>query len=250
MRPLSANPVVTPFLFRASPALPVFLFLLLLLQSCATSQFTAGEQKNRLPVADRMRLEEVHSIAVPPFYRDDYHWERLVREALATPTIAVIPTGRVDAALKEAKKDLSTLDPRLRTDALAKIGRSVRADAVLNGIVLSRGDRRELILQLISSRDSRLLFWQAAEFSLKGSRTVTEGQRRLVLQMLEPLVAHAARRQKPVLPAPTAAEPAPAETREELPAPHRPVQEKRHKKDGEREKGPVPAVPPEEISPM
>ncbi len=243
------------FLLRRSPVLTVLL-LGLLLQSCATSRFIAGGQKNSLPIADGTRLEEVHSIAVAPFYRDDYHWRELVQEALRSTKVAVVPAGRVDTSVRASKKDLTELAPDLRPETLARIGRSVQADAVVNGLVLPKGDRYELVLQLVSSKDSRLLFWQAAEFSFRDSRSDPDAQRRLIAGMLAPLTSRVAARQRPAPPAPAAhiAETPSENAKQEAGEPQKkesPVkEEKRQKQDKRRERMPAPAVVPEEISPM
>ena len=253
MRFTCDNSACRPFFRRRRPAVLMMLSLFLLFQSCATSRFTAGEQKNLLPIADGPHLEEVHSIAVMPFYQDKHHWRPLVQEALLSPRITVVPAARVDAAVRDSWRDLSAIDLDLRPQTLAKIGRSLNADAVVNGLVLPRGDHYELVLQLISSRDSRLLFWQAVEFSLSEGRADPNAQRLLIKRMLNLLVANAGRKQRPV---PAAAQRPETQIREREQAPGErqnmegPAKEEKPQRQKRRERTPAPAVVPEEISPM
>ena len=257
MHSLSGSSVAKPtFPCRLSVSL-ICLSLLIALSACATSRFTAGDQKNSLPLADRRLIEEVHSVAVAPFYHDDNHWRQLAQEALSTPKLDVIPAGKVDAAGRNTGKDLSTIGPDNRAGVLVKLGRSLQADAVLNGIVISKGDRHELIIQLISSADSRILFWQAADFSFQGERIDPASQRKLISGMLEPLVANAAKRGKPLMTPPVqpkaveAPEAAPKHAIEQGPKPgSQPRAEKKQKTDRRHEREPKPPAVPEDISPM
>ncbi|MGE5300917.1 MAG: hypothetical protein ACM3MB_08135 [Acidobacteriota bacterium] len=256
MHSLSGSSVAKPpFPCRLSASL-ICLPLLIALSACATSRFTAGDQKNSLPLADRRLVEEVQSVAVAPFYHDDNHWRQLAQEALSTPKLEVIPAGKVDAAGRNTGKELSTIGPDNRAGMLVKLGRSLQADAVLNGIVLSKGDQLELIIQLISSADSRILFWQAADFSFQGERIDAASQRKLISRMLEPLVANAAKRGKPLMtpPAPKAVvapAAAPKQAIEHGPKPgSQPKAEKKQKIDRRHEREPKPPAVPEDISPM
>jgi TolB-like protein len=241
-----------PFFCRLSAGL-IYLFLLIALSACATSRFVAGDQKNSLPLADRRLLQEVHSIAVAPFYHDDNHWRQITQEALSAPKLDVISSAKVDAEARNTGRDLSSIGPDDRAGALVKLGRSLQADAVLNGVVLSKGDRNELIIQLISSGDSRILFWQAADFSFKGARIDPDAQRELISRMLEPLVANAAKRNKALMTPPVhrKALEAPKQAVDEESKPEsQPKAEKKQKTDKRHEREQRPPVAPEDISPM
>jgi hypothetical protein len=245
-----------PFSCRIS-ALPIYLLMVVTLAACATSRFIAGDQKNSLPLAERRLIEEVHSVAVAPFYHDDYHWRQLAQETLSAPKLEVVSERKVDAAARGTGKDLSGIGPDARGDVLVKLGRSLQTDAVLNGVVLSNGDRHELIIQLISSDDSRILFWQAADFKSKDKLMDPDAQRKLISRMLAPLVANVAKRRKPpaaqpvhlkTLEAPTAA---PRRQADQGPKPeNQPKAEKRQKAGKRHEREQRPAAAPEDISPM
>ena len=257
MHCLSWSSVRRPHFFCRLYAPLVCLFALIALSACATSRFFAGDQKNSLPLADIRLIEEAHSVAVAPFYQDDNHWRQLTQEALSTSKLDVIPADKVDAAGRNTGKDLSIVGPEKRAGALVKLGRSLQADAVLNGIVLPKGDRHELIIQLLSSGDSRILFWQAADFSFPGGRIDPDSQRELISRMLAPLIANAAKRGKPLVTHPVRARSveapaaAPKQAIEHGPKPgSQPKAEKKQKIDRRHEREPKPLAVPEDISPM
>ncbi len=234
---------------------PVFLFLLIVLATaCATAAFWAGEPKNSLPLPDKTHMEEVHTIAVPPFYGDTVEWRELTQETLSSvgPRLTVIPLQKVDAAA-QMKKELAGSGPDARAEILVRIGRQIHADAVVNGIVLWK-EKPEIILQVISCRDGGVVFWQSADFSIKEGPSA-QGQRELLSQMLGPVKENAGKREKPVPPPPPRpkVEPAPkpelnpnSETqhRNETPKP-----EKKSKAD-KRRKGSKPPPSTEDVGPM
>jgi hypothetical protein len=71
---------------------------------------------------------------------------------------------------------------------------------VLNGIILSKEDRHELILQLISSKDSRVLWFQAVDFSFKDNQIAKSDQKELLNKMLSPLIPLLGKRERSGLP--------------------------------------------------
>ncbi len=245
-----------PFFCRLS-AIPVYLLIVAALSACAATRFSAGDQKNSLPLPDRRLVEEVHSVAVAPFYNDDNHWRELAQETLSAPRIDVISARKVDAAARETGKDLSGFGPDGRAGLLVKLGRSLQADAVLNGIVLSKGNRHELIIQLISSADSRILFWQAVDFTPPGRRIDADVQRELISRMLAPLVANAAKRGRPVMSQPVQpksveapAAPVKRQAAQEPQSGNQPKAEKKQKTGKRHEREHRPPTAPEDISPM
>ncbi len=257
MHPLPGSSVAKQPLFCRLSAFPLYLFIVLALSACATSRFIAGDQKNSLPLADRHLIEEVHSVAVAPFYHDDYHWRQLAQEALSSPRLEVISARKVDTAARDTGRDLSGIGPDGRAGVLVKIGRSLQADAVLNGIVLTKEDRHELIIQLISSADSRILFWQAADFTPRDKHIDLDAQRELISRMLAPLVASAAKRGRPLAAPPAqqkaveAPMAAPKRQADQEPKPENQPRPERKQKAGKRhEREQKPAVAPEDISPM
>ncbi len=219
-------------------ALPV-----LLLGACASSQFTAGERKNSLPLIEKGLIEEAHSVAVAPFFGDGSNWKEITEDVLSVPGLSVVSAGGAD---------LSALGPDNRRDALVKLGRSVRADAVLNGVVISGADRGEIVIQLFSTKDSRLLFWQAADFTHKRGPIDPNAQKELLARMLGPALANLAKREKPAthhpLQQPAAETRRKADTKPEQEAP--PKAEKRPKSDRRHDKGRKPPPASEDVSPM
>ncbi len=241
---------------KLSPYLKKFSFVivalsLLLLHACASTRFSAGEQKNSMPLLEKDMLESVHSVVIAPFFSDSNNWSGLARETLSVRTLSVIPAGGADFAV---------LGPYDRRDALVRLGRSLRADAVLNGVLINREDRHEIIMQLISTKDSRVLFWQAADFTHKEGPIDRGAQQKLLSKMLGPLVANIAKKEGPPAPPP------PQQPKAE--APHgivtRPETEARPKPDApskiekkpkvdrrrDRDRERAPAPPSEDISPM
>jgi hypothetical protein len=216
---------------------------LLLLHACASTQFTAGDQKNSLPLMEKDLIEEVHSVAVAPFFSDRNNWRGSAEETLSIPGLSVVTA---DGA------DLSTLGPDNRRDALVKLARSLGADAVLNGVLIPGEDKGEIILQLISTKDSRLLFWQAADFVYKEGPIDPDAQRELLSKMFRPLLANIATREKPPAPQPsrqpTAETPPKIDTRPEVEV--QPKTEKKPKSDRRHDKGRKPSPSSEDISPM
>jgi len=146
-------------------------------------------------------IEELHSIAVPPFSGDKQVWSESAQEVIAQAQGAsLIPQEKLDSAIRTTKQDPVLLLPEERIEFVSNLGKAVHADAVLNGIILGREDRHELILQLVSSNDSRVLWFQAADFSFKGNQISKSDQKELLSTMLSPLLPLLGKREKPVIP--------------------------------------------------
>lgn len=217
---------------------------LLMLHACASTQFTAGEQKNSLPLMERDLIEEVHSVTVTTFFGDSNNWKGLAEETLSIPGLSVVTADG---------KGLSTLGPDNRREDLVKLGRSLRSDAVLNGVLITGENHGEIIVQLISTIDSRLLFWQAADFTHKGGPIDPNAQRELLSRMLGPLLATIATREKtpapPPVRQPAAETPRKTDIRPAEPE-ALPKTEKKPKGDRRQDKGRKPSPASEDISPM
>ncbi|GAB4484999.1 MAG: hypothetical protein OHK006_10360 [Thermodesulfovibrionales bacterium] len=173
-----------------------------LLCGCASSGlqgFDAGSPKNSIPFFDRPAVEEARVIAVPPMLGDIDGWSEVVAEKLSASRAAIVPLPKLEQALRQHRKELQDAGIEDRPEVLAKLGRAVQADAVVNGIVLSHDNRSELIVQLIASKDGRVLWWQAADFSAESIRPDRSDQDVLVTRMLTPLVLHAGRKTRPVM---------------------------------------------------
>jgi len=174
--------------------------MLLLLVGCASpgQKFSAGEPKNSLPFLAKDLVEEAQSIAVPPFSGDSHAWHEAALEVMAQSSkSSLIPQKRLDSAIKATKKDPALLSPEERIEYTGRLGRSAHADAVLNGMILIRDNRHELILQLVASRDSRVLWSQAADFSFKDNQIAKSDQKELLNRMLSPLIPLLGKREKP-----------------------------------------------------
>ncbi|MGD1074690.1 MAG: hypothetical protein ABR903_01220, partial [Thermodesulfovibrionales bacterium] len=143
-------------------------------------------------------------------------------------------------------------------DLLGSLGKSLQADAVLHGVILNKEQSHELILQLISSRDARILWWQAVDIRYRASSPSASDQKALLSKMLDPLISLMGKREKPVLPAETTQEP----KKEENPAADS-LQQREQSKDDEQQnsptkpkadkklkKTPKPTPPEEEFNPM
>ncbi|HXX58602.1 MAG TPA: hypothetical protein VEI96_11425 [Thermodesulfovibrionales bacterium] len=186
---------------RASIPAIGLLAILLSLSSCASTKpvpaLTAGEEKNSLPFLERRFIGEVHSITVPPFYGDHDGWRESVQELLASsPRVNVIRPGTGGSAINEVRGGVSP-GPEDRVEFLAGFGRAAGSDAVVNGVILPHKDRHEIILQLIASRDARVLWWQAREFTFAGSAPSPSDRMKMVAEMLNPLLPLLARKEKP-----------------------------------------------------
>lgn len=233
----------------------VVLLTLIVFLSCATPGFQAGDLKSSLPVTAPAVLAEIHSIAVPPFFGDTVQWRQLTHEALAEARnrLSVIPLQKVDSAAGAMKKEFQLAGADARIEPLQKLGRKLQADAVVNGVVLQK-DRPEIVIQIISSQDGRVLFWQSAEFSMKEGPSV-QGQKELLAQILGPVKDLAGTRDKKVT-APAhspASEIRPAvEPRHEAepqPKPAQPQKSDRRQKPEKKKSSPLPPAD-DNLSPM
>jgi hypothetical protein len=218
--------------------------LLLSLSACAStgviSKFSSGEMKNSLPLFDKDAVEETHSVSIPAFYNDNNNWRQLTYEALLFAKIDIVPFEKTEQAIGAGKKKLSLLSPQERADYLGQIGKSLRTDAVINGMVLTKDNRAELVLQLLSSKDSRVLWWQAADFSMKDDTAAEDQQKALLSGMLSTLIQHIGNKKRPVT-APAKHQP---KTEEQPKTDTLPKTQKKYKKDIK------PAPPVDEIGPM
>lgn len=235
---------------------------LLVLGACATAyqKPTALESpKNSLPFFEKDLVEEAHSVSVPPFYMDKQGWRDDVEQLFRSEErVSVTPFERIHRVVVQDKIDLFLLPPERRLEAVAGVGRSVRSDMVMNGIILSGGGRDEIILQLVSSSDGRVVWWQAAEFIAERDIPHSAERKALLTRMLGALVSTMATKVN-LSPGPSVLPGHEAGSRQaeiqsdpeslqkvhtqEKPAP-KPRQDKRPKK----ERKPVPAD--EDISPM
>ncbi len=180
-----------------------FLCVLVFLSSCAPigryPSVTVGDPKNSLPFFEKDLVEELHSIAVPPFMGDQHTWHELAIEILSSSKrITVTPSGKMNAALKNSKKDLSSLRPEERPAFIAGIGRAMQTDAVMNGVILDKEGHNEMILQVISSKDARIIWWQAVDFTFSNGGMTRPNQKKVLSSLLSPFLMHAGKREVPV----------------------------------------------------
>lgn len=221
-------------------------FLTLGLHSCASTGFSAGEQKNSLPFMGKELLEDIHTIAVPDFYGNRDSWRETTHEIMSSvKRISVISPSKVDNAVKNSRKDLSVLDTDERFDFMGRLGRTLHADAVINGLVISKDNHNEIILQLISSKDSKILWWQAVEF--RGETPSPSDQKDLLTRMLSPLLAHIGRSEKPASVSAPQQQP---KSEQEPKADTQPKSGTKPKSDKRPDKTPKPSSTPDDIGPM
>jgi hypothetical protein len=189
-------------IFSGFPVSAVIAFCLLALTSgCAStgtsSPMLTGKPKNSVPFFDRDRILELQTIAVPPFWGDRQNLHVAASKIISSKgRLTVIPTREINTALKYIKKDLSSFQKEDRIEILSGIGKAVQADAVLNGFLITKEQHQEIIVQVISSRDSRVLWWQAVDFSFSEALSVSE-QRNVLNTMLSPLLEEAGKKKKP-----------------------------------------------------
>ncbi len=224
----------------------IFSFLTFSLHSCASTGFSAGEQKNSLPFMGKELIEEVHTIAVPDFHGNPDSWRETTHEIMSSvKRISVISPSKVDNAVKNSRKDLSVLDTDERFDFMGRLGRTLHADAVVNGLVISKDNYNEIILQLISSKDSKILWWQAVEF--RGDNPSPSDRKDLLTRMLSPLLAHIGRGEKPASVSAPQQQP---KSEQEPKADTQPKSGTKPKSDKRPDKTPRPSSTPDDIGPM
>lgn len=178
----------------------IFVFLLLL-TSCASMKTQQGTGttglKNSLPLFERELLENVGSIAVLPFYGDRHNWKNTAYNViLSKAKVQVISNEKIERAIKESRKNISNLKPSDRVEILSRIGRSLQSDTVLNGVILATENHSEIILQLISSSDGRVLWWQAVDLQLDDNQAAPSEQIFILKKMLEPVFMYLGKRIK------------------------------------------------------
>jgi len=177
--------------------------LFALLSACAStnifSNFSSGELKNSLPLFDKDKIEETHSVSIPQFFNDNNNWTSLTQEILSSAKLSIIPYEKTANAVKAGKKDLHLLSPEERADHLTALARSLHADAVLNGLILNKDSHNELVLQLLSSKDSRVIWWQSVDFSVKHGAVVQNDQKTLLIKMLSPVLQYIGQKEKPLV---------------------------------------------------
>jgi hypothetical protein len=185
------------------PVYAVIIFCLLALTSGCVSTGTSsprmltGKPKNSVPFFDRDRILELQTIAVPPFWGDRQNLHVAASKIISSKGgLTVTPASEINTVLKYIKKDLSSYRKEDRIEILSGIGKAVQADAVLNGFLITKEQHQEIIIQVISSRDSRVLWWQAIDFSFPEVFSVTE-QRNVLNTMLSPLLEEAGKKTQP-----------------------------------------------------
>ncbi len=161
------------------------LLLMPLLSSCASQSFKAGPDKNSLPLFEKKRVEEVHNLYIPPFYGDNGSWREIATETVAHDSgITIISSEETDAVMTRNGIVLSSVTPDERPEVLVYTGRSVRADAVLNGLIIKHDKHDEIILQLIATRDARMLWWQAADVADNNVNISRDDRKALLKRMI------------------------------------------------------------------
>lgn len=236
----------------------VFLICVLLsLSSCApagrSQLVSAGEPKNSYPFFDKDLAAGLHSIAVPPFLGDQHNWHGAAIEVLSSSKrISVTPSGKINDTIKNSKEDLSLMRPEKRLSYISGLCRTMHTDAVMNGVILNKQGHIEIILQIISSGSSRVIWWQAVDVSFSEGALSRSEQQKVLSSLLAPFLALAGKKEppaQPVLKQETVPPSAPvpkteAPTRIEKPPVIKPVQKSDKKPLKE------PSQEPEDISPM
>jgi len=225
-----------------------------LMSAEAPTPMSAGGPKNSLPFFDKDLAEGLHTIAVPPFLGDRHNWHELVVEVLSSSKkITVTPSGEINAAMKYSKRDLSSLLPEERPAFIAGLGRAIQADAVMNGIILDKEGHNEIILQVISSKDSRLIWWQAVDVNFREGALSRSEQQKVLSSLLFPFLALAGKREPQPQPQ-LKQEPEPPSgltpESEEPPRTETPLMKPAQKSKKKPHKYQKPLQAPDDISPM
>jgi hypothetical protein len=237
----------------------VFLLVVFMLPiACATPVFRAGTDKNSIPLFAKEQVGEIQAIAIPSFFNDQHAWSEIAAETASSLTmILIIPPGEIESTARNVTQDLSLVPPDERPEVLAKVGSAVLADAALNGLIMTRDGSNEIILQLISSRDGRILWWQATDFSYRGDRPSLQDQRILLTHMLSQLLVHTGRHKKQQNIAPVRQNPETQPKTEQQPISDiqqkpdtQPKSEKKQKPSRKPGRGSRPQTAPDDISPM
>jgi len=151
--------------------------------------------KNSIPFFERERIAQVRSVMILPFHNGDAGWKTQASDLFsAVPGLSVVIPDRFEMLIRGQNRSLDQVDLEERPAALGFLGRALDADAVLNGIILMRGDRQEVILQLVASEDARIIWWQAAEYP---SGPLSGDEKKDILSgMLSPLIGKLAQKEK------------------------------------------------------
>lgn len=163
--------------------------------------FSSGESKNPFPLFEKKMVEEVRSIAVPQFYGDKHNWRNLIRNLLSSEKDVILePNSRVEQAIKKMNIKLDNVKLENRINVLSSLGQAIGADAVINGVILDKGRsilgirEGEIVIQLISSKDGRIIWWQAVNFKYREDAVSKSSQESLIAKMLEPMLSHIGKR--------------------------------------------------------
>ena len=181
-----------------------FFFLLSFLPACGTTglsqSVTAGEPKNSVPFFEKSMVEEIHSLAVPPFDRDQQNWQTIAIDILsAGGKLSVVSPEKISTFLRSSAKNLSSLNQEERLVFMARLGKAVQADAVLNGVFFKSNGRNEIILQIVSVKDSRILWWQAADLNFRAEGVSPSDQKKVLSSLLAPLMVQMGKKDAPPL---------------------------------------------------
>jgi len=179
-----------------------FFCLIALLPACGitgiSQSVTAGKPKNSIPFFEKSLLQGLHSIAVPPFEGDRQNWHAIAIDVFSSEgKISLVSPEKINAFLRSSAKDLSSLNQEERRVFVARLGRAVQADAVLNGVFVRRGERNEVILQIVSAKDSRILWWQAADLNFSTDSLSPSDQKKVLSSLLAPLMTEMGKTEKP-----------------------------------------------------
>ena len=190
------------FSFRPACA-AVFICLISFLPACGTTglsqSVTAGEPKNSIPFFEKSLVERLHSIAVPPFGGDRQNWHAIALDIFSSERkISLISPEKINKVLRSSAKDLSSVSQEERRLFMARLGRTVQADAVLNGVFFRKGERDEIILQIVSSNDSRILWWQSADLNFRTDSLSPADQKKVLSSLLAPLMEEMGKKAAPL----------------------------------------------------
>jgi hypothetical protein len=220
-----------------------------LLHACVTTEtkpIQIGEDKNSFPFVEKKTLEEVRVIAIPAFHGDTGAWRETAADILgAVKNVTILRNESVDAA----SGTLQALSLEERGSRVSEVGKALKADAALNGVILKREGRREIILQLIAAKEPRILWWQAVDITPGDVGLSLTDQQSVLAKLLKPLQPVLATREKQPEPPPVEPEPKVEEPPKPEPIKEPVKQEQKAAPKSKKKSGAKPSKPLD-VSPM
>lgn len=153
----------------------LYLSIVFLLGSCAVLYPVRIEvTKNPSPITkeNEQSLRSIKSIAVAPFAEEKSvsdGWGEEVIRILEGGKISLEKPDMVKLFLERIKKSIEEIPEEERPRIAQRIGRALKADAVLIGNIIPLGqeDNKKVSLELFHTSTGKALWWQTLDLSVK-----------------------------------------------------------------------------------